>query len=165
MLSQIKRELMTNTYEYIDFSNYVVDFQSVQVNFNSFQTKLEKLEFVEVNDKIGFDQEEILYINKQGTLQPIIRWLYNENRENTINKLHDLFTEYSKLLQMIRITTNYTKRNQDKFCNLSNEIKNFNKKICCGLNNLYETYNDDDMYCNMIKEMIIIISKFDKTNM
>jgi ferritin len=162
MLAQIKRDIMSKMYNYIDFTNYVVDFKSVESNFNKFKIKMAHVEFIEENDKIGFDENDILYINKQSTLQPIIRWLYSQNREGSINKLSEIFSEYSKLLQMIKISMVHSKNNTDELVDLVNDISVFNKKMLSGLDNLYKTYSTDDIYGKLIKDMLNSLCNFEK---
>ncbi len=146
---------------YIDFTNYDVDLKSIETNFNIFKCKFENIEFIQENDKIGFDENEILYINKQGTLQPIIRWFYSQNRENSINKLSENFLEYSKLLQMIKSII-YSRKNSDELIELSENIITFNKRIMKGLDNLYKTYRIDYNYGKLIKDMIKVLCNFEK---
>jgi ferritin len=153
---------MSKMYNYIDFTDYVVDFKSVESNFNKFKVKMAQIEYIEEHDKIGFDENDILYINKQSTLQPIVRWLYSQNRERSINKLSETFSEYSKLLQMIKISMVHSKNNVIELDDLLDEISIFNKKMLSGLDNLYKTYCSDDVYGKLIKDILNALCNFEK---
>ena len=153
---------MSNTYNYIDFTDYVVDFKSIETTFNKLHNKLEQLQFVEVNDKIGFDDNEILYVTKYNSYQHVLRWYYNQSRYTTINKLNDIITEYTKLLQMIRISFSHMKSFNNDSIGITDKIRKFNKKILYGLNNLHKTYIDDENYGKLIKDCLNTICNFEK---
>lgn len=152
---------MDPKYNYIDFTNYVVDLKSIDTNFKSFKHKLDDLQNVKVNDKIGFE-DDILYVDQGNALQPLIRWFYKQNRETSLSKLCDILGEYKKLLKLINITLYKVNEDNDELIVLSKEIKYFNMKLLNGLDNLKETYKYDDTYRKKITDVQHILTNFEK---
>lgn len=153
---------MNTKYNYIDFTNYVVDLKSIDTNFKSFKHKLENLQNVNVNDKIGFDDDDKLYIDRSNALQPLIRWFYKQNRETSLAKLCDILGEYKKLLKLINISLYKVNEDNDELRILSNDIKGFNLKLIVGLDNLKETYKYDEAYKKKISDVQHILTNFEK---
>lgn len=127
-----------------------IDFTSIKKNFEIFHKKLNEIQNIEKNDKIGFDSNDCVYVIKESKIQPIIRWFYNQSRENTINTLKMITDEYVKLLHMIQFCDLYI-RNMNEY---SDKINYFNENILSGLENLYQTYSNDQKTQSIIKEII-----------
>jgi len=63
-------------------------------------------------------------LNKYSHLQSITRYLYNQSRKLTFEKLFIIFNEYDKILEeLIYINNNFYYLNQIK-----DKFKNFNKQ-------------------------------------
>jgi hypothetical protein len=156
---------MTQVYNNIDLSNYKIDFNSIKVSFKDIENKISILKDVNVNDKIGFDASGVLYIDYTSKIQPLIRWFYGQNRENSINKLGLIMEDYRKLLRLITMTFQQVGTDMDKdIFNLHQFtclIKNFNKSILIGMNNLKNTYMYDDIYKEKIHKMEYILTNFE----
>jgi hypothetical protein len=126
-----------------------------------FRSKLDNLEFVEENDKIGFDKEGILYIDKKRITQSLTRWLYGQTRENSIIKLQELLNEYNILLRFVRIKLSDIRDIYTELLNLSDDIVEFNTKIISGISNLMKTYKYDEPYHKVLSDCTFILSNFE----
>tara|TARA_Y100000780_G_C13684583_1_gene417289 strand:+ start:449 stop:937 length:489 start_codon:yes stop_codon:yes gene_type:complete len=159
---------MAKIHKQIDLSEYVIDFESIKNNYNVFNSKLENLKNINIGDKIGFDDNDKIYIISNSKVQSIVRWVYGQNRENTINKLSLIMEDYKKLLRLVTLSNSHLEdynTNNDgdilELHNFTNVVKIFNKDILIGLNNLKNTYKYDDIYKDKIHKLEFILSNFE----
>lgn len=148
-----------------DLSHYIIDIVSIDATFSDFTVKLGNLQYVMEKDKISFDADSILYVNKDTTFQPIVRWLYNLNRETTLNRLALLFEDYNKLLHMVKLIIKNNSLLRTETLDVYYRIRDFNKKIMPGLDNLYKTYTGDQVYTGLLKELITKLCNFQKCDL
>jgi hypothetical protein len=142
MIDEIKKNI--NYYNI----NYLI------VIFDKYKKNLEELKKIEYNDKLSFDDNDNIYIDKSNPLQFIKRWYYNENREKTYKILKKKLLDYEKYLSSV-IYNLYKVKNTEKIKKYGEEIIMFNKEILEGLNNLYKTYEDkENKLLELLKKII-----------
>lgn len=121
--------------------------------FDEYNIKLGQLQFLEKYDKIAFDKDGNLYINKYTTYQPLLRWIFNQNRENCMNNIRNEFINYSGLLDGILIYMCFPDFHRDEFVDIRYRVVNFNKKLLHGLDILLKTYYNNQKYRDIIKDI------------
>lgn len=135
--------LKINIYDYI-LNNQIMknyNIEELEKIFKNFKEILEGLKDVEINDKISFDENNKIYVDKGHSLQFVKRWYYGENRDKTYNILNEQLTNYDNFLSIISYIL-YSYRRTTRHENLYIEVLNFNEKIVKGLKNLYKTYDE-----------------------
>jgi len=141
------------------FHNMVFDIMDMNKHFNIFKKKLDILTKLEIGDKIGFDNNNDMYINHKSFFQPLIRSYYAQNRKNTIQHLNTIIKEYNIFLEMV-----YNSIKTKDICTLlitkTNYIKLYkktillNNNIIIGLRKLVKTYENHNEICNCIEQII-----------
>jgi hypothetical protein len=124
-------------------SKYEMDTANMISNFTVFKLKLAGLADVSLNDKIYFDNNDHIVVDKYDSIQFIRRWAFGINRVNTLTKLRELFDEYSKLTDMILFSMS-TKHIKLANMHLFDMVRKFSAKIYDGILNLLQTYDDDE---------------------
>lgn len=134
--------------------------------YNIYNTRFEKykeftifIKDIKLNDKIGRIGYKNFCVYQNETLQGFKRWWYLENKSKTLEYLHELFDYYFEYLENIIhiFKKTYSISNKDNFIKIINNNITFQEDILVGLNNLMETYKDDD------KEIITYITKIKMT--
>jgi hypothetical protein len=130
--------------------------------YNIYNTRFEKykdfttfIKDIKLNDKIGRIGYKKFCVYQNETLQGVKRWWYLENKSKTLEYLHELFDYYFEYLENIIsiFKKKYSIEPKNNFIVLINNNITYQEKIILGLNNLMETYKDDD------KQIISYISK------
>lgn len=132
--------------EYIDkthkiMTHYTFDIDDMKKTYNDFYDKLKALKDIKEGDKISFDIENRIYIDRASSLQCVKRWYYGETREVTYDKLSFLYDEYNKFLMMV-LRSLYNQKKQH-FFSLADTVYLLNKDMVEGLNTLRRTYVKD----------------------
>jgi len=127
--------------------------ENIIEKFDEYNIKLGQLQFLEKYDKIAFDKDGNLYINKYTTYQPLLRWIFNQNRENCMNNIRNEFINYSGLLDGILIYMCFPDFHRDEFVDIRYRVVNFNKKLLHGLDILLKTYYNNQKYRDIIKDI------------
>ena len=150
---------------HVIFTPYLYDLTD---KLTMYQAQIGNIQYLKISDKIGFDEEGNLYINKGWSGQGIMRWYYNQNREKSLEKTLDVFELYHAFvrtfLEQMSNPPSYQK-GYDEYVDFAELIQEFNSKLVGGFDILIETYKDDTKYCkslvnirNRIKSCNIIIS-------
>lgn len=138
------------------------DISDIYTRYYEYRNIFKELINIEKNDKIGFDENNIIYLNKNSKFQHIIRWYYSQDRQNTRNKLSEILDEYKIFNDMIifSIYNKNTNVNEIQSIDLRDKLVSLNKIIIDGLEILYNTYhNISEETCNIIKKYIDIMKK------
>jgi hypothetical protein len=146
----------------IDMVKHFFDLEDMKKNVLIFKDKLNALTLINEGDKISFDNDNIIYIDRNHTLQCIKRWYYNENRNNTYEKLSIIFDDYNKFLLMINRSL-YNQQNLE-FFTIADDVYLFNKNVIKGLYNLKKTYENKEYYDMKLAELIEAIIQYVKQN-
>lgn len=156
---------MNNICEFIEFVKYDSNINSINIKFNNYKEKLEDICNIEIYDKLGYYYDNKFYINKNQRFQPIMRWLYGNNRNNSINTLYLIFKDYNLLLTNIELCFRKYKHDNEmysKLIEISNEVIDFNTKLKYGIHNLKLTYKDDRKVQSDLGEILFIITRFNE---
>lgn len=122
------------------FSEFMFDYTNMLNTFEDFQRKLHVFLHIQKGDKLGFTNNDVLYLDYSGIMQSMRRWYYNQNREVTARKLKTLLEDYIIFLNLIisSCTTGKT-----RFIDLAEEVNIFNQTLMNGLDHLYVTYEKE----------------------
>lgn len=145
----------------------VYDFNDMVLNFTNFTTSLGILKDLEVGDKLGVNEKDKLYIDKNSRFQHIRRWYYNQDRDKSMLHLTNLMSEYFILIEMIISSIRNTNKlmlriNGDNFINFLIKVIELNNKCCEGLKVLCKTYEHDEEYVFGLDNLIEKLSKKNK---
>jgi hypothetical protein len=130
--------------------------------YNIYNTRFENykeytyfIKDIKLNDKIGRIGYKNFCVYQNETLQGVKRWWYVENKSKTLEYLHELFDYYFEYLESIIsiFKKSYLIIPKNNFILLINNNITYQEEIILGLNNLMETYKDDD------KQILSFISK------
>ena len=77
------------------------DYSNMIKTFESFREYFTALRSLQVGDKIGYDENNNLYIDRSGYRQGIIRWYYKQSRTGAIDKLKSKIDEYILFIRFI----------------------------------------------------------------
>lgn len=149
MLSNI---IQTNMKDIIPSNKFSFDLQDMEQKFNTFKEKCKLIVFIEKNDKIGFDENDNIYIDKYNSFQCIKRWYYNQNRNMTKQKLKLLFDDYDIFLKMIELALKSP--NGQDYISLSISVIKMNKNIIQGLGQLKKTYENCTMITVLLNDIL-----------
>ncbi len=160
----IKKQNICYVYnkDLINMVKHFFDLEDIKKNILIFKDKLYTLTILNNGDKISFDNENTIYIDRCHTFQCIKRWFYNENRSNTYEQLSIIFDDYNKFLLMINRSL-YNQHNIE-FFTLADDLYLFNIKIIKGLHNLKKTYENKQCYDMKLVELIDAIIQYIKQN-
>lgn len=143
---------------------YLINILSLKKTLDEFKNKFKNFIDISLNDKIYFDDNNIIQIDKSSYIQSFKRWYYSNNRNNTINKVIEDIEEIFIFKNMIQeiILQNYIHLKLDLIC-LIFEINNLLKNINESLHILSQTYKDDytilSKIMNLEKKISINITK------
>jgi hypothetical protein len=146
--------------------------------FEEYKKYTDFIKNIKLNDKIGRNGYKNFCVYQNENLQGIKRWWYAENKVKTLEYLHELFDYYFEYLENIISIFKGSYQIQNKKNNFIIIINNnitHQDEIINGLNNLLETYKDDDkdildfislikMFFNNFKTSAEIIVKDSKKN-
>lgn len=156
---------MSSICEFIDFVNYEFNVETINNKFDNYKSILEEICNIEIYDKLGYYYDNKFYINKNTRFQPFMRWIYGNNRNNSINALYLIFKDYNKLLTNIELTFRKHKYDDEiskKLLQTCKQITEFNSNLKYGLHNLKNTYKDDRNIQSNIGEILFIITRFNE---
>jgi hypothetical protein len=151
----------TNNY---NIKKYLINILSLKKTLDEFKDKFKNFIDISLNDKIYFDDNNIIQIDKSSYIQSFKRWYYSNNRNNTINKVIEDIEEIFIFKNMIQeiILQNYIHLKLDLIC-LIFEINNLLRNINESLHILSQTYKDDykilTKLINLKKKISINITK------
>tara|TARA_B100001094_G_C18147249_1_gene781504 strand:- start:891 stop:1394 length:504 start_codon:yes stop_codon:yes gene_type:complete len=161
-MSKVNNQCITLTIDSYDINSN--EFKGI---INHLILNLKIIQNINIADKISIHNNNI-YID-QGTsiFQGTLRWWYSSNRENTILELTRILDKFNNYLLYLNnskkdlIKTKGTSLANQKKIELINlyisSLKNEIPELIKGLNNLKETYMDDD---NIIKKIDVLIKGF-----
>tara|TARA_Y100000385_G_scaffold286987_1_gene350186 strand:+ start:1014 stop:1517 length:504 start_codon:yes stop_codon:yes gene_type:complete len=122
---------------------------------------------INIADKISIHDNNIYIDEGTSILQGAYRWWYSSNRENTISELTRILDKFNNYLlylnnskRDINKTRNITVANQKKIELINfyiNSLKNEIPDLIKGLENLKETYIEDE---TLVKKINILIKGF-----
>lgn len=112
----------------------VMDVQRV---FESLKLQLIPVTQLNLHDKLWIDRNGFIEVNEASTTQFLSRWYYGQNREKTYAKLHELFTDYSKLIFILMQMNRYA---PNTIVFMNNLVYSFNEQLITGLEILKQTY-------------------------
>jgi hypothetical protein len=151
----------TNNY---NIKKYLINILSLKKTLDEFKDKFKNFIDISLNDKIYFDDNNIIQIDKSSYIQSFKRWYYSNNRNNTINKVIEDIEQIFIFKNMIQeiILQNYIHLKLDLIC-LIFEINNLLRNINESLHILSQTYKDDykilTKLINLKKKISINITK------
>lgn len=155
----IQKFLENSQFNQTDMQNFTYDIQDMKSNLVSFKEKLNDITLLEKGDKISFDDQDKLYIDKHHSLQSVKRWYYGMNRENTYEKMTSLFEDYNTF--MLMVLKSLQTKNNTEYLQIADELKVFNRDIGKGLLNLKDTYaNEYDYYQPMVDLINMMKNRF-----
>jgi hypothetical protein len=102
------------------------------------------------HNKLNFS----LYLDKYSAFQSIKRYMNNQSKDITFNKLSIIFNEYNNILEQII----YLNNNCLYLYQIKNKYKNFNNQLIESLEILRKTYNNYDVN-NYVAAFITILLK------
>lgn len=159
----IQKYLEYSTYNNLDMQNFNYDLEDMKANMVSFKEKLNDITLLEKGDKLSFDEQDKLYIDKFHSLQSVKRWYYGMNRENTCTKLASLFEDYNTFLLMV--LRSLQSKNNHEYLNIADQVKVFNRDMSKGLLYLKETYaNENDYYQPIVDLVNTLKNRFEEFN-
>lgn len=139
-------------------------------NFKIYKIQLKQLTLLEINDKLYFDNQENICIDKYDNLQFFRRWYNNQHRDSyykLLNKKIMKYIFYLTDINEILLYNNNHNNNIEEFIQLCIGIINFNHTINQGLQNLIMTYKDDIklvQFLNKLKYQITIKNNYIENN-
>lgn len=141
-----------------NMTKYYFDLEDMKKTFSSFKDKMTALTQLQENDKLSFDNNNKIYIDRGHYLQSFKRWYYGESRDVTHDKLSIIFNDYNKYLMMVNRSL-YNQPNYS-FYDLADNVYLFNKDLIKGLNNLKNTYNNVKEYNEKLSLLIPVIIEY-----
>ena len=137
--------------------------------FNCIKNKLIIIKDIKINDKLGCDEDNILYIDKYQWGQYFRRVWYNQSRKKTEQFLHQAFIEMiqflDKYLVFLDVTPKFIVKILDpRYKDLTDEICKFINDIIVGLYNLKKTYPDyKELKCRVDSIIMTLVDFKDKS--
>ena len=124
---------------------YSYDYEKLATSFEGFRKKLGILENLKSGDKIGFDEQNEIYISVNNYIQGLSRWYYSQKREDVFRKLDEQLQEYLLYLRYVDdVYTNTTNiQNASIVKELILRISKLSTSIINALDVLRATYKDD----------------------
>jgi hypothetical protein len=137
-----------------NLKKYIIDILSLKKTLDEFKNKFKNLIDISLNDKIYFDDSNVVQIDKSSYIQSLKRWYYSNNRNNTINKMTENVEEIFIFKNMIQefILQNYIHLKLDLICIIF-EINSLLNNIYNSLNILSQTYKNDYNILSKIKNL------------
>ena len=123
--------------------------------------KLSNLKNIQENDKFYFNENDEISIHKYSYYQGISRWYYSLNRDDLMNKLLQIISDYNDTLQCLKdeLQVPLPFNARIHALEIASEVNTFNFNISNGLANLKKTYKDDKNICDKIDNIQRIICK------
>lgn len=149
MLSNI---IKNNMKDILPCSKISFDMKDMTTKFKYFKQRMRMVVFIEPYDKIGFNEQEEIYIDKYNSFQCIKRWYYNQNRDITKEKLKLLFDDYDIFLKMIELSLKST--DGFNYISIAYSVISLNRNIITGLNNLKKTYENCSMLTVLLNDIL-----------
>lgn len=171
MLKQIfeeentKKQNIFNTIQHIYTMNtYPVD--NVHLNelhilkqrFTHLKSQLTEVTLLELNDKLGFDEQGNMFIDKNDTMQCIRRWYFNQNRNLLLQYLPQKLDTLIKFVDIMlgKLNNQY---NFYLFRMIGLGLINFTEGILQGLQCLDTTYTKDTNIHTLLDKYSIILEE------
>lgn len=113
-------------------------------------TSGQKLQYVETENGLKIFEVDGSYF------QSIIRWVYGQNRVEIHDRLAIELEDYFKFLQMLNTIytndKNSTDPKREKLLEIMDKHTEFSNNCINGLNNLCETYKDDESFKSLYEK-------------
>lgn len=124
---------------------YTYDYEKLVKSFEGFREKLGIFGNLNKGDKIGFGENDSIYIDTSSYIQGLTRWYYKQNRDVVMMKIDSIVREYLLYLQYVdSVYTNTTNIQYASIVkNLIKRINQLSNSIIGGLDILRETYEGD----------------------
>lgn len=162
-LFMLKNIIKRNNYPNIilNMKHIVFDLEDMKLTFEKFKYKLFDLQHIEPGDKISFDVDLKVYLDKGNILQSVKRWYYGENRDITYQHLSSLFEDYEKYLKMV-IKSIFNPNVNTNYYNHAKTINEYNMALISGLVHLRNTYQqlDCEKVYSKVKQIIDMMNTF-----
>lgn len=151
-------------YEYISRMKYHhFDKKQILTDFEMHKERLLAITMLQENDKISFDDEYKIYIDRGHSLQFIKRWYYGENKEKTIKYLALVMGQYIDYIDKTSRLT-YFRESIKTYGEFMNQLIIFNEELINGLVNLYKTYEQIQGLDDVAEKKLIELLTLIKTN-
>jgi len=137
-------------------------------DFDYIREKLSVIRDLNINDKLGYDENDVLYIDKYQWGQYFRRVWYGQSRRKTEKYLDRIFTELmqylDKYLKFLDTTPDFIVKTIDKrYKTLTGEICQFINDIIVGLYNLKKTYPEyKELKCRVDSIIMTLVDFKDK---
>jgi len=112
MLSNIIERMPSFERQYQKIANSL-DYDNMRDTFETFSHQLKELISVEegdkirvVNETVGEEKKLVVKRDAVGYSQGVSRWIYGYNRKNTMQQLHTVVEDYSRLSRMVECGMN-----------------------------------------------------------
>ena len=124
---------------------YNYDYKKLVKSFEGFREKLGVFGNLNKGDKIGFGENDVIYIDTSSYIQGLTRWYYKQNRDVVMMKIDSIVQEYLLYLRYVDSVYTNTRNIQHASIvkNLIKSISELSNKIIGGLDILRETYEGD----------------------
>ncbi len=137
-------------------------------DFYRIREKLSVIKDLNINDKLGYDENDVLYIDKYQWGQYFRRVWYGQSRQKTEKYLNRVFTEFMQYLdnylKFLDNTPHFIVKTLDKrYKTLTGEICQFINDIIVGLYNLKKTYPEfKELKCRVDSIIMTMVDFKDK---
>jgi len=119
--------------------------------FVHFNDIFKNFTYLEENDKIIFDEDNNVIIDKYSYFQCFKRWYNGYNSQIMREKFNKIFINYKDFIRLIQIKLNSYKN--IKYIDLCLKVLDLNKKIKKGLIVLIETYKNNKEIFKFLNDM------------
>lgn len=133
--------------------NFELDTASMWKTLERFKEKLQNIDTIEVGDKIYFDQNGYLQVNKAGIRQSFVRWYNSFNRLDTIDRLLDTISELFKFNDMLQFYSQKYNNYYMLFINICYKLLDLFISVQRGLVCIMKTYEDDVTVSMMLNRL------------
>lgn len=137
-------------------------------DFYRIREKLSVIKDLNINDKLGYDENDVLYIDKYQWGQYFSRVWYGQSRQKTEKYLNRVFIEFMQYLdnylKFLDNTPDFIVKTLDKrYKTLTGEICQFINDIIVGLYNLKKTYPEfKELKCRVDSIIMTMVDFKDK---
>ena len=131
------------------------DYGEVVNRFDKFYNTFKPLTELNTGDKLGYDNEDNIYIDKQSMIQGFQRWYYNQKRGEVFGRFESQIKEYVLFIRYVDQVYTNTIRVQDVTLlrALCLRIDSLTKILIESMSYLLITYKNDESICKLLNNL------------
>ena len=131
------------------------DYEEVVNRFDSFYNMFKPLSGLNNGDKLGYDNEDNIYIDKQSMFQGFQRWYYNQKRVDVFGRFESQVNDFILFIRYVdQVYTNTIRLNDVTILRaLCLRINKLTTLLIESMSNLIGTYKDDEVTCKLLNNL------------